>query len=129
MTCARRHTSRRIEATAKERTFTWAHLVRRFLFVAWALAGIFATSSELKQSAFCASLAFRWTSYSLSRTGDRSGEAEGSCAFFFFDFGLRAVALPLAGAIVACSNETVSWGFRLRNGCVFVSEWGRPLLQ
>ena len=101
--------------------------MRRFLFVAWALAGIFATSSELKQSAFCASLAFRWTSYSLSRTGDRSGEAEGSCAVFFFDFGLRAVALPLAGAIVACSNETVSWGFR--NGCVFVSEWGRPLLH
>jgi hypothetical protein len=84
--------------------------VRRFLFVAWALAGIFATSSELKQSAFCASLAFRWTSYSLSRTGDRSGEAEGSCAFFFFDFGLRAVALPLAGAIV---------GVELRNGRFF----------
>lgn len=86
--------------------------MRRFLFVAWALAGIFATSSELKQSAFCASLAFRWTSYSLSRTGDRSGEAEGSCAFFFFDFGLRAVALPLppAGAIVG--DRFLEWKFK-----------------
>ena len=86
--------------------------MRRFLFVAWALAGIFATSSELKQSAFCASLAFRWTSYSLSRTGDRSGEAEGSCAVFFFDFGLRAVALPLppAGAIVGV--RLLEWKFK-----------------
>jgi hypothetical protein len=57
-------------------------------------------------------LTFRWTSYSLSRTGDRSGEAEGSCAVFFFDFGLRAVALPLppAGAIVG--DRLLEWKFK-----------------
>ena len=96
---AKAHTQA-IEATAKERSFKWAHLGRCLLFVdvAWALAGSMSISSAPRRSAFCAILAFRWSSYSLSRIGDRSGEEEGSRRVCFF--GLRASALPLAGAIV-----------------------------
>ena len=97
---------------AKERRFTWAHLAHRFLFAGWALAGIFTTSRLSRHAAFCASLTFRWTSYSLSRTGDRSGEEEGSCAVFFFDFGLRAVALPLAPAGAIVGDRLLEWKFK-----------------
>jgi len=60
---AKAHTQA-IEATAKERSFTWAHLVRCLLFVdvARALAGSNCTSSVPRRSAFCAMLAFRWSS-------------------------------------------------------------------
>ena len=101
-----------IEATAKERSFKWAHLGRCLLFVdvAWALAGSMSISSAPRRSAFCAILAFRWSSYSLSRIGDRSGEEEGSRRVCFF--GLRAFALPLppAGAIVG--DRLLEWKFK-----------------
>ena len=67
-------------------------------------------SSVPRRSAFCAILAFRWSSYSLSRIGDRSGEEEGSRRVCFF--GLRAFDLPLpdAGAIVG--DRLLEWGFK-----------------